>query len=406
MSVEEIEAARAVVPIATVQNLYNLANRQSEDVLDHCEAHGIGFIPWFPLAAGKLADPGGPLATAAERHGVSPGAVALAWLLHRSPVMLPIPGTGKVAHLEENMARRRPRARRRRARRDRRRRVVGRRPVAALLALLSAGLYGVGDFCGGLGRRALVGRRCAVLVARGGPAARRGEPADGRAPTRRPATCCFGALGGLAGAAGVGLLYQALAIGPMSVVAPTTALLAAAGAGARRADRGRAALDAASASGWSWPSPPSCSSAAEGDGSLRPSDLRGLTFALGAGLGFGLFFVALSHTADDAGTWPLLGARSPRSASSGLLALLGRVDLDVPPAGGGLAAVAGALDVTANLLYLLAVREGLLSVVSVLGGALPRLDGGAGPARAPRAVRAASAHRHGAGPPRTYLIAR
>jgi pyridoxine 4-dehydrogenase len=104
VSVEEIEAARAVVPIATVQNLYNVANRQSEDVLEHCEANGIGFIPWFPLAAGDLAEPGGPLATASEHHGVRPGAVALAWLLARSPVMLPIPGTGKVAHLEENMA--------------------------------------------------------------------------------------------------------------------------------------------------------------------------------------------------------------------------------------------------------------------------------------------------------------
>jgi pyridoxine 4-dehydrogenase len=104
VSVEEIEAARAVVPIATVQNLYNVTNRQSEDVLEHCEANGIGFIPWFPLAAGDLAEPGGPLATASEHHGVRPGAVALAWLLARSPVMLPIPGTGKVAHLEENMA--------------------------------------------------------------------------------------------------------------------------------------------------------------------------------------------------------------------------------------------------------------------------------------------------------------
>jgi aryl-alcohol dehydrogenase-like predicted oxidoreductase len=104
VSVEEIEAARAIVPIATVQNLYNLANRSSEAVLDHCEANGIGFIPWFPLASGDLAKPGGPLATAAEHHGVSPGAVALAWLLHRSPVMLPIPGTSRVAHLEENMA--------------------------------------------------------------------------------------------------------------------------------------------------------------------------------------------------------------------------------------------------------------------------------------------------------------
>jgi pyridoxine 4-dehydrogenase len=104
VSVEEIEAARAVVPIATVQNLYNLEDRKSEDVLDHCEANGIGFIPWFPLAAGDLAKPGGPLATAAEAHGVAPGAAALAWLLHRSPVMLPIPGTSQVAHLEENMA--------------------------------------------------------------------------------------------------------------------------------------------------------------------------------------------------------------------------------------------------------------------------------------------------------------
>jgi aryl-alcohol dehydrogenase-like predicted oxidoreductase len=104
VSVEEIEAARAVVPIATVQNLYNLADRSSEDVLDHCTANDIGFIPWFPLAAGDLAKPGGTLATVAERHHVTPGAVALAWLLHRSPAMLPIPGTSQVAHLEENMA--------------------------------------------------------------------------------------------------------------------------------------------------------------------------------------------------------------------------------------------------------------------------------------------------------------
>jgi pyridoxine 4-dehydrogenase len=104
VSVEEIEAARKIVPIATVQNLYNLGNRQSEDVLEHCEANGIGFIPWFPLDSGKLAREDGPLAEATKRHGVSAGAVALAWLLNRSPVMLPIPGTSKVAHLEENMA--------------------------------------------------------------------------------------------------------------------------------------------------------------------------------------------------------------------------------------------------------------------------------------------------------------
>ncbi len=104
VSVEEIEAASKVIDVATVQNLYNVADRSSEDVLDHCEAHGIGFIPWFPLASGSLAEPGGPVAESAERHDATPGQVALAWLLHRSPVVLPIPGTGSVEHLEENVA--------------------------------------------------------------------------------------------------------------------------------------------------------------------------------------------------------------------------------------------------------------------------------------------------------------
>jgi pyridoxine 4-dehydrogenase len=104
VSVEEIEAARAVVPITTVQNLYNLTDRSSEDVVDHCEANGIGFIPWFPLAAGRLAEPGGVVAEIADAHGATAGQVALAWLLQRSPVMLPIPGTGSVAHLRDNVA--------------------------------------------------------------------------------------------------------------------------------------------------------------------------------------------------------------------------------------------------------------------------------------------------------------
>ena len=105
VSVEEIEAARRVVPIATVQNLYNLGDRKHEDVLDHCEREGIGFIPWYPLNTGKLLkDDGGPLADVARRLGATPAQVALAWLLKRSPVMLPIPGTSKVAHLDENMA--------------------------------------------------------------------------------------------------------------------------------------------------------------------------------------------------------------------------------------------------------------------------------------------------------------
>src|SRR3954453_20431043 len=104
VSVEEIKAAQEVFEVATVQNLYNLANRQAEDVLDYCEEQGIGFIPWFPLQSGALARPGGPVAEAAERHDATPGQVALAWLLARSPVMLPIPGTGSVEHLEENAA--------------------------------------------------------------------------------------------------------------------------------------------------------------------------------------------------------------------------------------------------------------------------------------------------------------
>jgi pyridoxine 4-dehydrogenase len=104
VSVEEIKAAQEVVEIATVQNLYNLTNRGSEDVLEYCEEQGIGFIPWFPLAAGDLAKPGGPVAEIAEAHDATTGQVALAWLLQRSPVMLPIPGTGSVEHLEENVA--------------------------------------------------------------------------------------------------------------------------------------------------------------------------------------------------------------------------------------------------------------------------------------------------------------
>jgi pyridoxine 4-dehydrogenase len=104
VSVAEIEAARKVFPVATVQNRYNLVDRASEAVLDYCEKHAIGFIPWFPLAAGDLSAPGGILDKIAHAHKVSPGAIALAWLLKRSPVMLPIPGTSKVKHLEENVA--------------------------------------------------------------------------------------------------------------------------------------------------------------------------------------------------------------------------------------------------------------------------------------------------------------
>jgi aryl-alcohol dehydrogenase-like predicted oxidoreductase len=103
VSVAQIKAAQKVFPVATVQNLYNLANRQSEDVLEYCEANSIGFIPWYPLAAGELARPGAALDRIAHAKNAAPAQIALAWVLKRSPVMLPIPGTGKVRHLEENM---------------------------------------------------------------------------------------------------------------------------------------------------------------------------------------------------------------------------------------------------------------------------------------------------------------
>jgi aryl-alcohol dehydrogenase-like predicted oxidoreductase len=104
VSVAEIEAARRVFPVVTVQNRYNLVDRNSEDVLAYCTANKIGFIPWFPLAAGKLTRPGGVVDRIAKAHDATPGQIALAWLLEHSPVMLPIPGTLRVAHLEENVA--------------------------------------------------------------------------------------------------------------------------------------------------------------------------------------------------------------------------------------------------------------------------------------------------------------
>jgi pyridoxine 4-dehydrogenase len=103
VSLPEIETARAITPIATVQNLYNLSDRSAEPVLDYCQREDIGFIPWFPMATGRLARPGGPLGRIADEHAATPAQVALAWLLQRSPVLLPIPGTSTVAHLEENV---------------------------------------------------------------------------------------------------------------------------------------------------------------------------------------------------------------------------------------------------------------------------------------------------------------
>jgi aryl-alcohol dehydrogenase-like predicted oxidoreductase len=103
VSVDELRSAQKLAPIATVQNRYNVVERSSEGVLDYCEREGIGFIPWFPVAQGQLTSAGGPLDGVVEQTGATPAQVALAWLLRRSPVMLPIPGTSSVAHLEENI---------------------------------------------------------------------------------------------------------------------------------------------------------------------------------------------------------------------------------------------------------------------------------------------------------------
>jgi len=102
VTVADLQAAQAVVPVVSVQNLFNLTNRSSADVLAHCQAAGIGFIPWFPVASGALTGPDTPMGSVVAETGATPTQVALAWLLHHSPVMLPIPGTKSVAHVEEN----------------------------------------------------------------------------------------------------------------------------------------------------------------------------------------------------------------------------------------------------------------------------------------------------------------
>ncbi len=104
VGVDQIEAARRIVPVVSVQNQYNIAHRGADDVVDHCEGQGIAFIPWFPLGSGKLSRPGGPIDEVAGQLGATVSQVCLAWLLRRSPVMVPIPGTSSVGHLEENCA--------------------------------------------------------------------------------------------------------------------------------------------------------------------------------------------------------------------------------------------------------------------------------------------------------------
>ena len=242
--------------------------------------------------------------------------------------------------------------------------------MAVLFSLLSATTYGIGDFCGGMAtKRAsaaavllwshVVGLSlmiAAVPFVAGELAAH---------------DVVIGAIGGLGGAAGVGLLYQALAIGPMSVVAPVTALLAAAvpvvaGVGSGE----RPGLGATVGMGMALVAIVLVS--AEGGGSLRPADRRGVTYAMGSGLGFGLFFVALSYTGDNAGVWPLVAARLASVSVMSVVTLTGRVDATIVHGPGRpLTAAAGTLDALANVLYLLAVRQGLLSVVSVLSSLYP-----------------------------------
>jgi drug/metabolite transporter (DMT)-like permease len=242
--------------------------------------------------------------------------------------------------------------------------------VAILLALGSAITYGIGDFCGGLATR----RATAAAVLLWSHVLGFGLLALGALAVSSEVTgrdLALGSLGGLAGAAGVGLLYQALAIGPMSVVAPITALLAAAVpvvAGFAQGER-PAAL---ALGGMGLALAAIVLVSAEGGGSLRPKDLRGVTFALGAGFGFGLFFVALSYTNDDSGLWPLVTARLTSVTLLTVLVLAGRTSAHIPTGPGRpLALAAGALDALANLFFLLAIRAGLLSVVSVLTALYP-----------------------------------
>lgn len=242
--------------------------------------------------------------------------------------------------------------------------------MAILLALSSAASFGVGDFFGGLATRrasaaavVLWSHLLGLLLLLAGAVVVAGH-ADGGDLTG-------GALSGLAGAAGVGLLYRALSIGTMSVVAPTTALLSASVpvlVGVVDGERPGAVV----ALGMVMALVAIVLVSAEGGGRWRPADGRAFVLALGAGLGFGLFFVALSTTSDDSGLWPLVAARGASVSTLALLAVAGRV-ARVVPAGPARwqTAVAGTLDGLANLLYLLAVREGLLSVVSVLSALYP-----------------------------------
>jgi drug/metabolite transporter (DMT)-like permease len=242
--------------------------------------------------------------------------------------------------------------------------------MAVLLALCSAATYGIGDFFGGLAAKRAAAAAILLWSHLVGIVLLLGTTVfvSGELTARDFA---IGGLGGVAGAIGVGLLYRALAIGPMSAVAPVTALLAATVpvvTGFAQGERPALAAIVGMVAGVA----AIVLVSAEGGGSLRPSDLRGVTLALGAGLGFGFFFVALSYTGDDSGLWPLVGARVVSVSTVGFLAILGRFAVTVPTGPPrALTAGAGTLDAAANVLYLLAIREGLLSVVSVLASLYP-----------------------------------
>jgi drug/metabolite transporter (DMT)-like permease len=242
--------------------------------------------------------------------------------------------------------------------------------MAALLALLSAATYGVGDFCGGMAARRIAASSVVLWSHLVGLVLLLASTAF-VSGTATGGDLLIGAIGGLCGAAGVGLLYKGLSVGPMSVVAPITALLSAAVpvvAGYVEGER----PGASAVVGMALALVAIVLVSAEGEGSLRPSDLRGVTFALGAGLGFGFFFVALSHTGEDAGMWPLVAARGASVSVLAVAALVGVVSRRPPaPGSRALTVTAGALDAQANVLYLLAVREGLVSVVSVLAALYP-----------------------------------
>lgn len=242
--------------------------------------------------------------------------------------------------------------------------------MAAVLALASALSFGSGDFLGGLAARRV--RTTSVLLwsyLLSGSLLLVASLVTGGSPTLRDLVIGSGA--GLLGAAGIGLLYQALAVGQMSAIAPVTALLAAAipvtvGFG-QGEDPGPGPV-----AGMALAVVAVVLVSAEGGGSLRPSDARGVTLALGAGVCFGLFYVGVASTGSDSGLWPLLGARAASIVVVGVLALLGAIQAP-PPRGRAAAWTAGAgvLDGAGNVLYLLAIREGLISVGTVLSSLYP-----------------------------------